>query len=57
VSRAHHEGRAYELLTADGLPAAEVARQLNVQIGVVYVAKNKVLTMLREEIGKLEEGG
>jgi RNA polymerase sigma-70 factor (ECF subfamily) len=54
---AEHTWRAYQLLTADGLPAAEVARHLEVQIGVVYVAKNKVLTMLREEIEKLEVGG
>jgi len=45
---------AFRLFAIDGLPVAEVAVQVNMQIAMVYVAKSKVQKMLHEEIEKLE---
>lgn len=36
-----------------GRPAAEVAAELGIQVGTVYVAKARVLTRLREELAGL----
>jgi RNA polymerase sigma factor (sigma-70 family) len=47
---------AFRLLALEGLPAAEVAARVHLQVAMVYVAKSKVRKMLREEIGKLEMG-
>jgi hypothetical protein len=38
----------------EGLPVAEVAARVQLQVAMVYVAKSKVQKMLQEEIGKLE---
>jgi hypothetical protein len=38
----------------EGLPVAEVAANVHMQVAMVYVAKSKVQKMLREEIQKLE---
>jgi RNA polymerase sigma-70 factor (ECF subfamily) len=52
---APHTWEAFQLLVVDGLPAAEVAAKVRMQVAMVYVAKSKVTKMLREEIRKLEE--
>jgi RNA polymerase sigma-70 factor (ECF subfamily) len=53
---APHTWEAFRLLEIEGLPVAEVAARVNIQVAMVYVAKSKVRKMLREEIGKLEMG-
>ena len=47
---------AFRLLTLEGLPVADVAARVRLQVAMVYVAKSKVQKMLQEEIGKLERG-
>jgi RNA polymerase sigma-70 factor (ECF subfamily) len=47
---------AFRLMALEGLPAAEVATRVPLQVAMVYVAKSKVQKMLQEEIGKLEMG-
>jgi RNA polymerase sigma-70 factor (ECF subfamily) len=47
---------AFHLVALEGLPVAEVAARVGLQVAMVYVAKSKVQKMLREEIGKLEAG-
>jgi hypothetical protein len=41
-------------MAIDGLPVAEVADKVQMQVAMVYVAKSKVKKMLQEEIQKLE---
>jgi RNA polymerase sigma-70 factor (ECF subfamily) len=53
---APHTWEAFRLLALEGLPAAEVAARVSLQVAMVYVAKSKVQKMLREEIAKLERG-
>jgi RNA polymerase sigma-70 factor (ECF subfamily) len=53
---APHTWEAFRLLALEGLPVAEVAARVRLQVAMVYVAKSKVQKMLREEIGKLEMG-
>jgi RNA polymerase sigma-70 factor (ECF subfamily) len=53
---APHTWEAFRLLALEGLPAAEVAARVEMQVAMVYVAKSKVQRMLQEEIGKLEMG-
>jgi hypothetical protein len=40
----------------EGLPVAEVAATVHMQVAMVYVARSKVQKMLQEEIRKLEGG-
>jgi RNA polymerase sigma-70 factor (ECF subfamily) len=47
---------AFRLVALEGLPVAEAAARVRLQVAMVYVAKSKVQKMLREEIGKLEKG-
>src|SRR5262245_50153641 len=47
---------AFRLMALEGLPVAEVAAQVRLQVAMVYVAKSKVQKLLREEIEKLELG-
>jgi RNA polymerase sigma-70 factor (ECF subfamily) len=47
---------AFRLMAIEGLPVAEVAARVHLQVAMVYVAKSKVQKMLQEEIGKLEMG-
>jgi RNA polymerase sigma-70 factor (ECF subfamily) len=47
---------AFRLMAFEGLPVAEVAARVRLQVAMVYVAKSKVQKMLQEEIGKLEMG-
>jgi RNA polymerase sigma factor (sigma-70 family) len=53
---APHTWEAFRLIALDGLPVAEVAVRVHLQVAMVYVAKSKVQKMLQEEIGKLELG-
>ncbi len=47
---------AFHLTALEGLPVAEAAAQVHMQVAMVYVAKSKVQKMLQEEIGKLGGG-
>jgi RNA polymerase sigma-70 factor (ECF subfamily) len=47
--------RAFERVWLDNRPAAEAARELDVPIAAIYVAKSRVLKQLREEILLLAE--
>jgi RNA polymerase sigma-70 factor (ECF subfamily) len=53
---APHTWEAFRLIAIEGLPVAEVAARVHLQVAMVYVAKSKVQKMLHEEIGKLEMG-
>ena len=53
---APHTWEAFRLMALEGLPVAEVAARVHLQVAMVYVAKSKVQKMLQEEIGKLEVG-
>jgi RNA polymerase sigma factor (sigma-70 family) len=53
---APHTWEAFQLTALDGLPVAEVADRVRLQVAMVYVAKSKVQKMLQEEIVKLEMG-
>jgi RNA polymerase sigma-70 factor (ECF subfamily) len=53
---APHTWEAFRLLAIDGLPAAEVAARVQLQVAMVYVARSKVQKMLQEEIRNLEMG-
>jgi RNA polymerase sigma-70 factor (ECF subfamily) len=53
---APHTWDAFQLLALEGLPVAEVAARVNLQVAMVYVAKSKVQKMLQEEIANLEMG-
>jgi RNA polymerase sigma-70 factor (ECF subfamily) len=51
--RAHFESltwRAFELAWLDNRSAVEVARELNLPVDAIYVAKSRVLKRLKEEI-------
>src|SRR4051794_25373289 len=45
----HNTWRAFWLTSVEGLPAAEVGRQVKMSAGAVYVAKSRVLARLRDE--------
>jgi RNA polymerase sigma-70 factor (ECF subfamily) len=51
---APHTWEAFRLVALEGLPVAEVAATVQMQVAMVYVAKSKVQKMLQEEIQKLE---
>ena len=53
---APHTWEAFHLMAVEGLPVAEVAARVHLQVAMVYVAKSKVQTLLREEIQRLEVG-
>src|SRR5215472_8598672 len=57
VRVAPHTWEAFRLVALAGLPVAEVAARVHLQVAMVYVGKSKVRKMLQEEIGKLETGG
>jgi RNA polymerase sigma-70 factor (ECF subfamily) len=57
-SRPHFEEptwRAFELVWVEKRPAAQVARELDVPIDRVYVAKSRVLERLEQEVRELAE--
>lgn len=51
---APHTWEAFRLAAIEGLPVAEVAAMVRLQVAMVYVAKSKVQKMLQQEIQKLE---
>jgi RNA polymerase sigma-70 factor (ECF subfamily) len=53
---APHTWEAFRLLALEGVPVAEVAARVRLQVAMVYAVKSKVQKMLQEEIGKLEMG-
>jgi RNA polymerase sigma factor (sigma-70 family) len=53
---APHTWEAFRLVALEGLPVAEVAATVRMQVAMVYAAKSKVQRMLQEEIQKLEVG-
>src|SRR5262245_11171836 len=53
---APHTWEAFRLVALEGLPVAEVAATVHMQVAMVYVAKSKVQKVLQEEIRKLEVG-
>jgi RNA polymerase sigma-70 factor (ECF subfamily) len=53
---APHTWEAFRLMALEGVPVAEVAARVHLQVAMVYVAKSKVQKMLQEEIEKLERG-
>ena len=53
---APHTWEAFRLVALDGLPVAEVAATVRMQVAMVYVAKSKVQKMLQDEIRKLKAG-
>jgi RNA polymerase sigma-70 factor (ECF subfamily) len=48
---------AFQLTHFEGLSAAVVAGRLNMKVASVYVARNRIQKMLREEIERLEQPG
>lgn len=48
--------QAFQRFALDGLPAAEVARELKVTTNVIFIAKSRVLTRLRQEAAGLLDG-
>ena len=42
--------RAFWSMVVEGHSAAEVAQQLGISVGAVYVAKSRVLARLRQEL-------
>lgn len=46
--------QAYELLTYEGLSPAVIAKQLSMHVSDVYVAKSRIIKMLRKETEELE---
>ena len=49
-----HTWEAFRLLALEGLPVAEVAARVRLQVAMVYVARSKVQKMLQDEVRKLE---
>jgi RNA polymerase sigma factor (sigma-70 family) len=45
---------AFRLVALEGVPVAEVAARVQLQVAMIYVVKSKVQKMLQEEIEKLE---
>src|SRR5262245_3949597 len=52
-----HTWDAFALTDVKGLPVAEAAGRLGMQVGTVYVARGKVQKMLQEEVRRLETEG
>ncbi len=46
--------QAFELTAMQGLPGADAAAQLGINVAAAFKAKNNVQKMLREEIERLE---
>ncbi len=53
---APHNWEAFRLTAVDGVPAAEAARQLGMQVARVYAARSHIQQRLQEECRRLEEG-
>jgi len=50
-----HTWQAFVLTAIEGKPGAEVAAQLNMKVGTVWVARSKVQKMLQLEVQRLEQ--
>lgn len=48
-----HTWQAYQLTAVQQQPAPQVAQQLNMPVSEVYVAKSRVIKLLRQEVEKL----
>jgi RNA polymerase sigma factor (sigma-70 family) len=49
--------QAFTLTALEGLPGAEAAKRIPMQVAQVFVAKRRVQKMLREEVARLEQSG
>ena len=47
--------RAFWLTAVEGIAAPEVAKQLHMSPGAIYVAKSRVLARLKEEVDSLRQ--
>ena len=45
---------AFRMYVLNGVSAADTAAQLNIQVGYVYVIRNQILNMIKDEMRKLE---
>ena len=45
--------RAFWMTAVEGRPAPEVAAELGLSVGAVYIAKSRVLARLREQIQRI----
>ncbi len=52
-----HTWEAYQMTALNGQRPSEVAVQVHMTVAEVYVAKSRVIKMLRDEIQKLDAGG
>lgn len=50
-----HTWEAYRLTTVEALPAPDVAARMNLPVADVYVAKSRVIKMLRAEVQRLAD--
>ncbi|MFT5523183.1 MAG: RNA polymerase sigma factor (sigma-70 family) [Pirellulaceae bacterium] len=50
-----HNWQAYYLTAVERLSAAEAAEKLGLQVAEIYVAKSRVIKMLRTEVKRLEQ--
>jgi RNA polymerase sigma-70 factor (ECF subfamily) len=50
-----HNWEAFRLTAWEGLPAEAAAKQLGLRLTAVFKAKSRVLQLLREEVGRLEQ--
>jgi hypothetical protein len=53
---APHNWEAFRLTALENVPAAEVARRLEMKIARVYAARSHIQQRLQEEWRRLEEG-
>ena len=53
---APHNWEAFRLTAVDGVPAAEVARRLDMKVARVYAARSHIQQRLQEECRRLEGG-
>jgi len=51
----HHTWEAFRLTALEGMPGADAAAQLGMNVAAVFKAKSKVRAMLKEEVARLEE--
>src|SRR5262245_33777668 len=52
-----HTWEAFRLTAQEGLTGAEAAQRLGIKVATVFVARNKVQKLLREEVRRLEGTG
>jgi RNA polymerase sigma-70 factor (ECF subfamily) len=50
-----HTWRAFQLQVIEQCPGVDVAAQLGVDVNVVYVARHKVMRMIRETVNRMED--